>query len=113
MTAAPRKNSATKSLALDSVVDIDLDAMRAARLEASGSSISVKWGGNTYQVPPTAEWPLDVIALIEKNDFTEAMKQLFSPDDWDKISVSRPSLGDMRDLFNALAKISGFEEGNH
>jgi hypothetical protein len=101
--------TAPKKAALTAPVDIDLDAMRAARAEANGHSITIRFGGETFEVPPALEWPYDVLTYIEASDFAGAMQAAMGTDDWSRFVTHGPTLADVRDLFTSLAQASGFE----
>lgn len=99
---------------------IDLDALRAARLEAAGESPTVVFGGVTFALPP--ELPFEVAeyaAILTDEDVTDAasvsaIKGCFRElldEQYDAFMALRPSKEDVDALFGAVMDLYGTSPG--
>lgn len=85
----------------------DLDAARAAAREAIGESFRFRFGGQTFTVPPSKEWPLSVTDCLSRGDIVGAMRLLLGDDQWPTFDLHTPTLGDVERLLTAVAADAG------
>lgn len=84
----------------------DLDAARAARLEAKGEPRLFVFGGRKFELPP--ELPAEFAYLLD--DAKEALRYLLS-DGFDDFWAQRPSREDLTDLVGWITKTYGTSQG--
>lgn len=88
---------------------IDLDAARAARAEALGEPLVVRFGGEEFTLP--AEVPYDYLALLASGDPRAAINALLGEAEAPRFWQQRPSVGDMRVLMEGIEEAAGLKEG--
>jgi hypothetical protein len=102
---------------------VDLNKMRAARLEKKGKGPVVKFGKNTLQCP--AEVPFMVVEAFGRMDLAQSenngtqvagplldvLKALFGLEQFELFMAENPSAEDMGDLLTAVLREYGIEEG--
>jgi hypothetical protein len=84
----------------------DLDAAAAARREAAGEPFRFTWHGEEYAMLPAVEWPVTVAERMSKGEMVEAVRLLLG-DDADRFLATDPTMGDIKDLMEAVAAYSG------
>lgn len=97
------------------VVNIDLDAARAARREANGEAPTITFDGKTFTLP--VELPFEVaaqIAAMQKDEDASgirgAVEAFLGSDAASDFFESRPSVADVNALVEGLVKAYGFED---
>ncbi len=91
----------------------DLDAARAARQEAAGEGFKFTWGGKPYECPAAEDWPLAVQSSLSEGDLLGALRNLLGDKQMNEFEAGKPTMGDVKDLFDAIAKFSGVgDSGN-
>jgi hypothetical protein len=90
---------------------LDLDARRAARAEAGQETFAFTLFGETYEVRPTADWPLESQNRLAEGEIAGALPGLLvgGADTYRALCAAGATIGDMTDLFNAVAKWAGLE----
>lgn len=83
---------------------IDLDALRAARLEVIGDGVTVVFNGREFRLPP--EMPIDVALELGAGNPKEAASAAFG-DDFEAFWALRPSMEDLEALFTAWGQSTG------
>jgi hypothetical protein len=84
----------------------DLDAAKAARLEARGEPRLFLFGGQKFELPP--ELPAEFAYLLD--DAKEALQYLLG-DQFDDFWAQRPSAQDLIDLVGWISKTYGSDPG--
>lgn len=88
----------------------DLDAERAARVEAMGEPFTFVSHGATYTMPSPKQWPVQVTGMLSDGDLPGALRLLLGPDQADAFLNGGPiTMGDLEALFGAVAKWSGLD----
>jgi hypothetical protein len=90
---------------------VDLDAARAARREAKGEDIIVRFGGNDFTMPP--ELPFEVVEVL--GDIRDAgedaprmanaifqMFQILLGDQFETFKAARPSMDDLNAMLEGV-----------
>lgn len=91
------------------MTEVDLDAILAAKAEAEGEPHKVVWGGETFLVPRTNEWPLETFDVLMRGEFASALAGILG-DQWDAFyEAKHPTLGAAMTLLDTLAEREGFE----
>lgn len=80
---------------------IDLDALRAARAEATAEPITLTFAGDTYTVAPDIRY--SVLRKMQRNDLDGALVDLLGPDQADRL-LNHPDLT-MADVTVMLERI--------
>jgi hypothetical protein len=84
----------------------DLDAARAQRREASGQGSEFTFGGSTFTVPPSSEWPISVRDQLSSGEVASAMQGILG-DQWAEFDKLGPTIGDVSDLLDWVASENG------
>lgn len=89
------------------MVDVDLDALRAARREVAGEPVTVGFAGSTFTLP--AEIPLEVLLAFPSDlettmtfDHYLAVARAFLDEQFDAFRALKPTTGDVRDFVDAV-----------
>jgi hypothetical protein len=88
---------------------IDLASARAARLEAQGQPVVLKWDEKTSFTLPV-EMPAEFAILGEERDIRGAIAALIG-DQFEEFLALRPSMDDLMELMKAAATVYGMEPG--
>lgn len=83
---------------------IDIDAARAARLEAEGEPHELIIGGNTYEVPAEAPWRF--VFHLARNQTPQCMAAAVGEDAWTEIAKVA-SIDDMSVIVDRLCDVWG------
>lgn len=90
-------------------VELDLDAIAAAEAEASGEPHKVIWGGQTFLVPRTADWPIETYDVMSQGNIADALAGVLG-DQWEAFyTAKRPTLGTAHALLDGISEREGFE----
>lgn len=88
--------------------DFDLDAIVAAESEAFGDGHKITWGGQTFIVPRSNEWPLETFDILQQGELASALAGVLG-DQWDAFwKAKRPTMGAAQALFDGIAQREGF-----
>lgn len=69
--------------------------------DATGKPLPVEYNGDTYLVPPTEEWDLDVLEAIDDNKLTTALRALLGVEQYAtfrKTNTKVKALGEFMDV---------------
>jgi hypothetical protein len=86
----------------------DLDAA-AAKAEANAQPFSFTFKGTNYDVPPTAQWPVEVMDLLGEGELTRALQIMLGEENYAKLAEAGVTVGALNVLFEEIAKASGFD----
>ena len=91
------------------MTEFDLDALVAAESEATGEPHKVIWGGQTFSVPRTIDWPLETFEVLGRGDIASALAGVLG-DQWDAFwQAKHPTMGAAKALLDGIAEREGFE----
>jgi hypothetical protein len=91
-------------------VEFDLDAIVAAEAEAAGEPHKVTWGGETFLVPRTSEWPLETFDVLSQGNIAQALAGVLG-DQWEAFYTARkPTMGAAHALLDGIAEREGFQD---
>lgn len=92
-------------------VALDLDARRAARAEAGQETFAFTLAGETYEVRPTNDWPLEAQNRLADGEIAGALPALLvgGAETYLALCAAGATIGDMTELFNAVAAWAGLE----
>lgn len=76
----------------------------AQRADATAEPVSFVFDGDTYTVPPAAEWDLDVLEAVEGQQFTVAAKRLLGDKQYATFRKTHAKVADLNGLFDALGE---------
>lgn len=88
---------------------LDLDRLRAARLEAAKEPPLVTLGGEEFVLP--AELPAEFVVVAARGDMEEAVGTLLDPADVERFWKVRPSVADLMALFEGAPGLYGLDVG--
>lgn len=80
----------------------------AAKAEALGNYTEVEYDGETYSVPPTMEWDLDVLEALEDGQIVKAVRSLLGEEQYTKFKFKKRTVADLNELFEEIGKAAGF-----
>jgi hypothetical protein len=97
----PSSNGARKPL--------DLDAARSARAEAVEETFPFVLGGEEFELMPQNDWPAEVTDFLMAGDLRQAFTLIVvgGTETVQRFMLHRPTLGDYRELFNAVGDWQG------
>lgn len=87
---------------------VDLNALRA---EARATQKRFRFGDHVYAFPLLEEWPVQAVELMLAGSVLEALELLLTPEEHERFTSERPSLGDLRRIHEAL--VGGEEEAGN
>lgn len=90
---------------------IDLNAERAARLEAAGEASEVRFGDAVFFVPPPKAWPLTALDAMAAGELVSALRALCGDEATDAFLSGGAVLADLEALFTQLAASQGLTTG--
>jgi hypothetical protein len=93
----------------------DLDAAKAAQREALGEPFTFSYAGEKYQLPPSAEWPVRISALLAEGNIQESVRILLSTVDEDSAArflASNPTMGHVNLIIEEAARRENMELPN-
>jgi hypothetical protein len=85
----------------------DLDAAKAAQREALGEPLIFSSGGQKFLVPPSAEWPVHVSALLAEGNIQGAVKDILDvgePGTAERFLATRPTMGHVNLIIEEAAR---------
>lgn len=79
--------------------------------EARGAqTATIAWREHTFEVlAEVNDWPIEATLAYEEGKPATALRQLLGPDQWATFMKTKPTNGDMGEIFDAIAKELGFE----
>lgn len=80
---------------------------KAQKAEALGQSVAVEFGGDTYIVPPSSEWDIDVLEAVDDQRFTVALRALLGPEQWATFRAKHKKVSQLSDFFEAVGQAVG------
>lgn len=101
-------NTANGKAAAPPVFDLEAAAKAAAK-EGSGEPFAFTYKGLTYEIPPTAEWPLDTLAKLGAGDLNGSLTDLMGADAYAALCGAGMKLSELTVLFEAVAADAGLE----
>lgn len=107
-TKIPATNGAAPSKMPQRI--IDLCAARAARLEALGEPVVLKWDeGIEFTLP--VELPAEFALCAQEDRMRDAIRALLGPEQADEFFSLRPSMDDIMELADATGRVYGIKPG--
>lgn len=89
----------------------DLDAARAAaKAEGKQKPFPFTFGGESYEIPDSSQWPLDISEHLAEGRLDLAMKGLLG--ERYRSFAPHATIGDLELIFNALGKQMGVDLPN-
>jgi hypothetical protein len=89
--------------------EFDLDAIVAAQAEADGEAHKVTWGGQTFLVPRTNEWPIETFDIATQGNIAQALAGVLG-DQWEAFyEAKHPTMGAALALLDGIAEREGFD----
>lgn len=82
---------------------------KAIKAEAQSTHTDVEYQGQTYSVPPTMEWDLDVLEALEDGQIVKAVRALLGEEQYQKFKSTKPTVADLNALFEEIGKSAGFQ----
>lgn len=85
----------------------DLDAAKAAQREALGEPFVFSFKGEKYALPPSAEWPVDVSAMLAEGNVQKAVRTLLGVVDEDaanRFLAAGPTMGHVNLIVEEAAR---------
>ncbi|MDG4792701.1 hypothetical protein [Micromonospora sp. WMMD1082] len=75
-----------------------------AKAEATGQPVTFEHAGQSYTVPPTAQWDLDAMEAYELGNIVTCVKLLLGPAQFEQFKPrgTKRTVGDLRDIFDAI-----------
>lgn len=91
------------------MTEFDLDAIVAAEAEATGEPHKVVWGGETFLVPRSSDWPLETFDELGQGRVASALAGILG-DQWSAFyKAKHPTIGAANALIEGLAQREGFQ----
>lgn len=91
-------------------IEFDLDAIVAAESEANGEPHKVTWGGETFLIPRTNEWPIETFDIAAQGRIADALAGVLG-DQWEAFYTAKhPTMGAALALLDGIAEREGFQD---
>lgn len=84
-------------------------ATKALKAEAQNTHTDVEFDGQTYSVPPTMEWDLDVLEALEDGQIVKAVRALLGEEQYGQFKTKKRTVADLNALFEAIGAAAGFQ----
>lgn len=78
-----------------------------AAAEATGSSISVDFRGQAYEVPPSTDWPFDALEALEQNRVATFLLGVLGDEGYATFKATKPKVSDASEFFRAVLEAVG------
>lgn len=91
------------------MAEFDLDAAVAAQDEAAGDAHKVTWGGQTFAIPRTSDWPMETFDRLAQGEVAGALAGVLG-DQWEAFCNARkPTLATAWALLDGIGSGEGFD----
>lgn len=90
---------------------VDLDAARAARIEAAGEEVTIKFSGKEWKLPAELPWALAEAAAKNSTETAIAAVRSLFGSQWDDFAACNPTVEDVRILLESVASLYGGDPG--
>jgi len=100
--ATPRK----KALQAVEEQSFDLDQARAIRRDREGAQFRFTFNAGEFVCLPMKEWPITLTETAAEGKLLDVMDRVLG-DQFDRFMEGDPSMGDVKDLIDAMGKFSG------
>ena len=77
------------------------------KAEARSEDTTIEFDGETYAIPPSSEWDIEVIEAAEEGRIVASTKLLLGPDQWAKFRKDHKTAGELERFFEALGGVMG------
>ena len=77
-------------------------SLSAVKADVLGTDIAFDFDGDSYTVPPTSDWDLDVLEAIEDGKMIGAVRSLLGVSQWATFKAKRRTASDAAALYEAL-----------
>jgi tRNA U38,U39,U40 pseudouridine synthase TruA len=72
--------------------------------DALGTPTEVEFNGETYSVPPSDDWDIDVLEAIDDQKMTHALKALLGEDQYAKFRKSNRKVSALGEFMNVAGE---------
>jgi tRNA U38,U39,U40 pseudouridine synthase TruA len=79
----------------------------ATKNDATGTPTAIEFNGETYDVPASEEWDIDVLEAIDDQRMTHALKSLLGEDQYATFRKSNRKVADLAKFFEVAGKAVG------
>lgn len=79
----------------------------ATKNDALGTTTTIEYNGDTYEVAPAEDWDLDVLEAIDDQRLTHALKALLGEDQYKTFRASNRKVSDLGKFFEVAGKAVG------
>ncbi|MFJ4960987.1 hypothetical protein ACIP6P_00710 [Streptomyces sp. NPDC088729] len=76
----------------------------ATKNDATGKPFLVEFNGDTFEVPPSEAWDIDVLEAIDDQRLTHAVKALLGTKQYAAFRVTNKKVADLGAFFEAASK---------
>lgn len=74
------------------------------RADATDQPVTFIFDGDSYTVPPVAEWDLDILEAVEAQTFTVAARHLLGDKQYAAFRKTHTKVADLNGLFEVLGE---------
>lgn len=74
---------------------------------ATGGAVSFSYDGDDYTIPPSEDWPIEVVESIEEGRVVSAIKALLGPEQYAAFRAGHSTVKDLNGLFDAAGEAVG------
>ncbi|MDG4801721.1 hypothetical protein [Micromonospora sp. WMMD980] len=84
-------------------------ARDAAKAEATGSTVTFEFDGESYEIEPSLTWDLDAMEAYEEGNLVTCVRLILGPAQYTKFKPkgAKRTVGDLGRLFNAIQEAGG------
>lgn len=75
--------------------------------DATGTSVTVEYNGDTYTVPPADEWDIDVLEELDVNHITVGLRKLLGDEQYTKFRATNRKIRSIGEFFEAAGRAVG------
>ena len=88
------------------VFDLEAAAQAAAD-ESQRAGIPFLLRGESFVVPSALDWPIEAQIELGKENLGEGLRIMMGDDEWERLLTVKPTIGELRALFQHVAKVNG------
>lgn len=72
--------------------------------DATGDNFKVEFNGDTYDIPPADDWPLEVLESIDEQRMTSALRALLGEDQYETFRKTNKKVRALGEFFDVAGK---------
>jgi len=77
------------------------------KAEALNEDVTFEYEGDTYTIPSTDEWPLEVLEAFEEGRVVSLLKAILGEEQWTEFKATNPKVKHLNAFVSAIQEATG------